>query len=123
MNSLKKDGSGRGYEPYCRVARGKETMRLEFWPKEGQDVDGLAILVDLSYLLSLLTSTTAVGTLDDDTLHDNDDLLSCSFLLLIPYAFALVIAVFSCHYASQNWADSLSRLGAGYRSATLVDRG
>lgn len=59
-------------------------MRLEFWPKGGQEVDGLANLVDLSYLLSLLTSTTAVGTLDDDTLDDNNDLLSCSFLSLIP---------------------------------------
>ena len=51
-------------------------MRLEFWPKGGQEVDGLANLVDLSYLLSLLTSTTAVATLDDDTLDDNNDLLS-----------------------------------------------
>lgn len=44
---LREDGSSRGYEPYCRVERrGKGTMRLEFWPKGGQEVDGLANLVD-----------------------------------------------------------------------------
>lgn len=118
-------GTSRGWSTTLEwelVKRGKRGHEAEDRPNRGQEVDGLANTVHLSYLLSLFTSTTAVGKHDDNDALD-DILAAFLLLLILILRFVLVIALLSCHYASQNWTDIVSRFGAGHRPAALVDRG